>query len=139
VRSHFINECCFGDDCAAWLVDALRAQGWRDVSDAWQEDWGWQAGYEQQGRKYLISIGLIPEDEPEWLVHVQESRSLFARVTGRLGPSVRQDLVLAIDAALQREPDIRDVRWHLEDVFLRGRSTGAPDPLVPRSSAEAAV
>jgi hypothetical protein len=49
VHPHFINECCFGEDCIAWLIAELRARGWTDVTEPWQEDWGWQTSGERDG------------------------------------------------------------------------------------------
>ena len=72
VRPHFINDNCFGDDCAAWLVQGLREGGWTDVAEAWQEDWGWQTSTARAGHKYLISVGLMEDEPPAWLVHVSE-------------------------------------------------------------------
>lgn len=137
VRPHFINPNCFGDDCAAWLVSGLRDRGWTDMSEPWQEDWGWQTSTARDGHKYLISIGLMEEDDPEWLVHVQEHTGFLTRLRGKAGPSALRDLVVAIHNVLAAGPDIGPVRWHFEDVFMRGTIVGGGDPLAPRATGEA--
>jgi len=138
VRSHFINPNCFGDDCAAWLVGGLRDRGWTDMSEPWQEDWGWQTSTARNGHKYLISVGLMEEDDPEWLVHVQEHTGLLTRLRGKAGPSALRDLVRAVQDVLTAGPDIRQARWHFEDVFMRWTVAGEADPLAPRTAAESA-
>jgi hypothetical protein len=137
VQSHFINPCCFGEDCIAWLISELRARRWADITDAWQEDWGWQTSGRREGRRYLLSVGLIPEDEPEWLVHIQERPPLLDRLRGRGELIVLPRLAAALDEVLRAAPDIRDVSWHFEDAFMRGQSTGAPHPSEPRRAGEA--
>ena len=137
IGSHFINPGCFGEDCAAWLVGELRSAGAGHVDDPWQEDWGWQAGIGSGGAKFLLSVGLMDDEENlptaaatprEWLVMLEESRSLVARLTGRREPPALAPLVRAIHAALAAAPDISHVRWHERGEFERGRSAGVPDP-----------
>jgi len=139
VRPHFINEKCFGDDCAAWLVAGLRERGWTDLAEPWQEDWGWQTSTARAGHKHLISIGLMEDAEAEWLMHVKEHTVFLTRLRGATGPSALQDLVLAIDQVIAMAPDIDHVRWHFEDAFMSGRSAGERDPRAPRTAAESAL
>jgi hypothetical protein len=80
VKPHFINRCCFREDCLAWLIGELRTRGWSDLTEAWQEDWGWQTSGTRDGRRYLLSVGLVPEDQPEWLVHITERAPLLDRL-----------------------------------------------------------
>ena len=134
VGAHFINPGCFGEDCAAWLVDELRATRVGRVDEPWQEDWGWQAGVGTSDAKFLLSVGLMEEDAEtdgarrEWLVMLAESRSFVARLTGRRESPALATLVRAIHAALTAAPDVSDVRWHERGEFERGRSMGSPDP-----------
>ena len=138
VRPYFINPNCFGDDCAAWLVGGLQGRGWTEVSEPWQEDWGWQTSTAREGRKYLISIGSTEEDQPEWLVHVQEDSSFLARLRGKAGPGALRELLIAIHEMVMAGPDIEHIRWHFEDVFMSGRSAGEREPVSPRTAAEPA-
>jgi hypothetical protein len=137
VRPYFINPGCFGDDCAAWLVNGLRQRGWNDMSEPWQEDWGWQTSTARGGRKYLISIGSMEEDPPEWLVHVQEDTGFLARLGGNAGPGALGELLTAIHQVLVAGPEVEQVRWHFEDVFMGGSSAGDGEPTSPRTAAEA--
>lgn len=137
VHPHFINECCFGEDCIAWLIAELRARGWEDLTHAWQEDWGWQTSGKRDGRRYLLSVGMIPEDEPEWLAHVTEPVPLLDRLRGRGALTVLPRLAPALHDVLRSAPDVREVAWHFEDAFRRGTSTGAAEPTAPPGAGEA--
>jgi hypothetical protein len=138
VQPHFINPCCFGEDCIFWLVARLQEQGWNDLTEPWQEDWGWQTSGQRDGRRYLLSVGLIPEDEPEWLVHIQERAPLLDRLRGRGELLVLPRLAPALHHVLRAAPDINDVSWHYEDEFRSGDSVGAADPSIPRAAGETA-
>jgi hypothetical protein len=138
VRPYFINPNCFGDDCAAWLVSGLRERGWADMSEPWQEDWGWQTSTARDGHKYLISVGLMEEDDPEWLVYVQEHTGFLTWLRGKAGPSALRELVLAIHEVLTAGSEAGQVRWHFGDMFMRGKIVGGDDPLAPRTTGEAA-
>jgi len=128
VRPHFINDCCFGEDCIAWVIAELRARGWSDLTEAWQEDWGWHTSGARGGRRYLLSVGLIPEDEPEWLVHITERAPLLDRLRGRGALTVLPDLAPALHDVLRSASDVRDVSWYHEDELRRGTSAGAAEP-----------
>lgn len=136
VQPHFINPCCFGEDCIFWLIVQLRERGWSDLTEPWQEDWGWQTSGLRDGRRYLLSVGLIPEDEAEWLVHIQERPPLLDRLRRRGELLVLPRLAPALHQVLRTAPDISEVRWHFEDAFRRGRSDGAADPAAPRGAGE---
>ena len=128
VRPHFINDCCFGEDCIAWLIAELRTRGWSDLTEAWQEDWGWQTSGARGGRRYLLSVGLIPEDEPEWLVHITERAPLLDRLRGRGALTVLPELAPALHDVLRSATDVRSVTWHHEDELRRGASAATPEP-----------
>jgi hypothetical protein len=136
VRPHFINPCCFGEDCIAWLIAELRGRGWDDLTDPWQEDWGWQTSGQRDGRRYLLGVGLLEEDDPAWLVHIQERAPLMERLRGRGELRVLPRLAPSLHEVLRAAPDISDVSWHFEDVFRRGGSAGAADPASPRGAGE---
>ena len=132
VQPHFINPCCFGEDCIGWLVAELRARGWNDLTAPWQEDWGWQTSGQRGGRRYLLSVGLIPEDEPEWLVHVTERAPLWDRLRGRGALTVLPQLASAIHEVLRGASDVRAVTWYFEEELRRGGGSGSEAPNAPR-------
>jgi len=136
VHPHFINDCCFGEDCIAWLVAELRARGWSDLTEPWQEDWGWQTSGARDGRRYLLCVGLIPEEEPEWLVHVTERAPLLERLRGRGALTVLPALAPALHDVLRAAPDVHKVTWYYEEDLRRGASPGAVSPDAPRGAGE---
>jgi hypothetical protein len=84
-------------------------------------------------------VGLIPEDEPEWLVHITERAPLLDRLRGRGTLTVLPMLAPSLHEVLRSAPDVRDVAWHFEDVFRRGMNTGAATPTEPRTARETAT
>jgi hypothetical protein len=128
VKPHFINDICFGEDCAAWLIERLRRDGFPDLPDAWQEDWGWQTDGARPPRTFSLSIGLIPEDPPEWLVSIDETVGFLARLKGKGGDPVTMTLAPAIHRALSSDPAITNVEWHTDEDFKTGRRKGFPTP-----------
>jgi hypothetical protein len=89
-----------------------------------------------EARPYFISS--TEEDQPEWLVHVQEHVGFLARLRGKAGPGALRELLVAIHQVLVAGPDVERIRWHFEDVFMGGRSAGEGEPVSPRTAAEAA-
>jgi hypothetical protein len=83
VRDYFINDCCFGGDCAAWFAAELRAEGLAAVNAPWQEDWGWQFSITVDASRFLAGVGLIPETEPLWLVQVHAQQPVLQHWFGR--------------------------------------------------------
>jgi hypothetical protein len=73
-------------------------------------------------------VGLIPEDEPEWLVHITERAPLLDRLRGRGTLTILPKLAPSLHEVLRSATDVRDIAWHFEDAFRRGKSVGAPDP-----------
>lgn len=86
-RDYFINECCYGDDAAAWFVAQLRARG-LTVSEPDQEDWGWYFDAKLEGAAYFVGVGGNCDNESsdpnwgEWRLMVQKHRTLWEKLTG---------------------------------------------------------
>jgi hypothetical protein len=40
-RPYFINDCCYGDDLAKWMIGRLRERGLKTDDEPGQEDFGW--------------------------------------------------------------------------------------------------
>ena len=83
-----------------------------------------------------MSVGLMEDDDPEWLVHVDDSVGWFARLRGRGGESIARAIVGDIHDALAAAPEISSVRWHFADAFMKGIDIGAPRPDAPRAPGE---
>jgi hypothetical protein len=124
-RDYFINPCCFGDDCAQWLIDRLVSQGVEELDERpTQEDWGWCFSITIGQRDFLVGVGLYEDqDSPNtWLVFIKSQLGWLSR---RLFGHSDEDEILAvckaIDRALKSAPEISDVRWHTEEDWMKGR------------------
>ena len=86
-REYFINECCYGDDVARWLVERLRLRG-MSVTDPDQEDWGWYFDAQTKDAAYFVGVGGNIDDEAgsgnfgEWRFIVQKHRTLWEKLSG---------------------------------------------------------
>jgi hypothetical protein len=86
-REYFINDCCYGDDVARWLVGKLGLSGLTATNPA-QEDWGWYFEIRYEQSLYFVGVGGTPnEDMPgrnqgQWRLIVEKHRSVWERLTG---------------------------------------------------------
>ena len=126
VRDYFINPCCFGDDCAQWLIDRLVSQCSEKVDERpTQEDWGWCFCVTTGQRDFMIGVGLCEdEDSPNtWLVFIESQLGWLSRKL--LGQSDDAELLAVcglIDRALKSDPEISDVRWYTKEDWMRGEN-----------------
>jgi hypothetical protein len=108
-KPHFINARCFGEDLVTWLLERL--QGF-PLGEPIQEDYGWGFWVEND---YWVAAGVIDDsigaDNPEWLVIVDFKPGLKQRLFGKTDPSLHLRICEALDAVLQREPGITEIRW----------------------------
>lgn len=124
VRDYFINDCCFGDDCAAWLIDRLKANSDLQVdAEAIQEDWGWCFGAKVGQRSFLVGVGLYEDDDVpnRWLVFIDSQLGSVKRML--FGPTDQAEHLTvcgAIDRVLKREPRVSEIRWYTGPSFERG-------------------
>lgn len=115
-RDYFINDCCFGDDVARWLIARLRAQGIETTDEPSQEDFGWYFDFEAGGAGHCFIISFQPNDPQtgdRWLGWIERpTRGFFSALlrSGR-GREVLPEAVQAMDAALKSSPDIHGVTW----------------------------
>lgn len=115
VCDYFINDCCFGDDCAAWLIAKLKAQATLQVDEEpVQEDWGWCFGVTVGQRNFLIGVGLCEEDDAQnrWLVFIDSQLGLLKRKL--LGQNDQREFWLvcaAMSQVLKGESLIHEIHW----------------------------
>jgi hypothetical protein len=76
VKPHFINQCCFGEDFAAWLkhqLSPLTDSGFI-FSDPIQEDYGWGFWVSRGKDRFWVAISYVgdgPQEPPaQWVVSV---------------------------------------------------------------------
>lgn len=111
---HFINERCFGEDFAVWLIDRTRRLA-LTPSEPVQEDWGWSVVLPFKGGKYTLSIGIMDESigkvPSEWRVGVMFETPLNGlRYWFRPAPRAElAELARLIEDILRGEPRIGQV------------------------------
>lgn len=120
-RPYFINDCCYGDDLAAWLAERLRPRGFR-VGEPGQEDWGWYLNVSREHRAWFLAIGLTASDadfgrslgaayttEPastscgEWRLILKKRRTLWQKLTCANRISHFDELLVAICKVVREE------------------------------------
>lgn len=84
-KEHYINECCYGDDAAAWLRDRL-AELDIEAGEPGDEDWGWYVYVFHDGNRYFVGITGFAEVEShgnlgEWRLMIEKCRSLKELIT----------------------------------------------------------
>jgi len=68
-RPYFINPECYGDDLAKWMMERLRATGYKTADEPGQEDFGWYFDFEVPAGPHCCVIGYQPDDpEGQWIV-----------------------------------------------------------------------
>jgi hypothetical protein len=113
----FINPCCFGEDLARWLREALRKKTF-EVSEPYQEDWGWELPAKNGGEGYYLCVSGNADDEGansnagEWRIIIEKRRSIGQRLTGQGKIELSDRMLISVREILESEPDIRDV--HME-------------------------
>jgi hypothetical protein len=126
VKDYFVNPCCFGDDCAQWLIDMLVSQGVERVDERpTQEDWGWFFSVTMGQRDCMICVGLYEDkDSPNtWLVFIEsQSGWLSGKLFARSDDAELLAVCQAVDRALKSASEISDVRWHIERDWIKGEN-----------------
>ena len=135
VKDYFINPSCFGEDCAQWMIDRLASQGIEKVDGKpAQEDWGWLFSVSMEQRDFIVGVGLYEdEDSPNtWLVFIKSQwGSLNRKLFGQSDDAELLVVCEAVDRALKSASEISDVRWHIEEDWMKGENgnwRSAPKP-----------
>ncbi len=115
VKEHFINDCCFGEDFAAWLRDQIRdlsSDGYI-IGEPIQEDYGWGFWVEHDRRTFWVALSYAEEgavQEPaHWVASVtwDPGFNLIQRFFRAPLPRQFEKLRDRICAAIRSAPDIR--------------------------------
>ena len=112
VEGQFINDRCFGEDLAHWLVEAA---GGREFvfGEPFQDEWGWTIVAQSAGEKFTVGFGImdesIGEDQADWLITVEKVRKW--KLFGSKDSPLRTNLCDLIQNVLRDKPHIREIRW----------------------------
>ena len=122
-KDYFINDCCYGDDLARWLMEQLRACEIHTDSEPGQEDFGWYFTFHVAESDYDFIISYRPAEEGQtgdWMCSIE-------RETGFVGwichwsrkRGIQPDAPKAIHSILSSSPKISNVRWFTDEDFER--------------------
>ena len=131
-RPYFINECCFGDDTAKWLLGELQRSGLGAGDEPGQEDFGWYLNFEVAGVGHCFVLLYRSDDVREgatWIGVLERNRGFFGSIFGRRKHGIQPSAAQAIHSILATSTLIRDVRWHFPEDFDKGyEKKGTPTP-----------
>lgn len=110
----FINERCFGEDFANWLLSVMTTRGY-SVSIPIQEDFGWILLVTRDPHIFTLSIGIMDEATgmvpAEWRIDISFEKPLngFHSWFRRPPRLELQHLASAIEQCLRTEVRFRNV------------------------------
>lgn len=114
IKEHFVNPCCFGEDIAEWLRQALIKKG-VTAGTPGQEDWGWYLLVEQRRRRYFVGItgfhkeGALGTNDGEWRITVETRRTFWQWLRGRNKLAPNDPMLLLIESLLHERSDPRNI------------------------------
>ena len=114
VKPHFINDCCFGEDLARWLMEELRARGVATDIDPGQEDFGWFFTFTIGGTAHDCILGYRPgegEADGDWMGTIERRAGLLASLFGARRRGIDARAPEALHAVLSASPRITAIRW----------------------------
>jgi len=114
-KDYFINDCCFGDDVARWLIHQLRSRGVRTADEPGQEDFGWYFTFYVGTTEHCFVVSFQPNDPStgdQWLGWVERHKGLLGSILGGRKRGILPEAVQMIDVALKESPDIQRVTWY---------------------------
>lgn len=126
-KEHFINEVCFGDDLARWLIEQLRARGVQTEPEPSQEDFGWYLTFRVGDADHDFVLAYRPgeNDQPDWMGTVERSASLVGSILGGRKRGIKAEALALLHAILASSPQIRDVRWFADKDYEKEENAQA--------------
>jgi len=128
-KPYFINEACFGDDLARWLIGRFRERGVETDQEPGQEDFGWYFGFRLGEESYRAVIGNVAQER--WFIVVERACGLLAAILGQQHRKISLESVLLVHEILGNAPaiDISEVAWFDWTEFRKGTlAAGSPSP-----------
>ena len=123
-RDYFINDCCYGDDVARWLMEQFRSRGFQTDAEPGQEDFGWYFGFRVGDTDYQFVIGHRPADGSDpavWIGWVERKAGLIGSMFGARKRGIEPEAVTTIHSVLLSMPQVSDIKWHLKQDFDSGK------------------
>ena len=131
-RPYFVNDGCFGDDVAQWLITELQSHGVETDAEPAQEDFGWYFSFRPATTEHQFIIGYRPgaDEEPgTWIGWVERKASLIGSLLGARGRGIEPTALRAIHDVLASDRRVSSVRWHRKTDFdATNENAGASEP-----------
>jgi hypothetical protein len=129
-KDYFINECCFGDDLARWLIAQLAARGLHTEAEPGQEDFGWYLTFRAGETDYDLVIGYRPAEEGQpgdWMCTLERRAGFMGSIFGARHRGIKPDALEALHAVLSTAPGISNLRWFTDEDYGTEQN-GQPAP-----------
>jgi len=128
-KPYFVNDGCFGDDVARWMISRLRSLDIETDDEPGQEDFGWYFGFRTADGSYSFVIGYRPDDPVgDWIGTVERHCGFVASLFGGRSKGITAAAAGAIHRALSGAPEITSLSWHYDRRFDEGNEKGADSP-----------
>ena len=119
-KEYFINECCFGDDVAKWLIGELRKRGIQAQEEPEQEDFGWYINFPVNEIRHCLLIGYRAGEDGrlgDWMLTLERSCAILGFFFGAAKRGIEPAGLEAIHALLSSSQQISDIRWFTDEDF----------------------
>jgi hypothetical protein len=129
-KDYFINDCCFGDDVAKWLITELRKRGVAAEEQPGQEDFGWYINFRAGELRYCLLISYRPGEDGElgdWMLTLERICGALGFLFGAANRGIELPGAQAIHAVLTSSPQISDIRWFIDSDF-KTEENAKPEP-----------
>jgi hypothetical protein len=132
-RPYFVNDGCFGDDVARWLITELQSHGVATDSEPDQEDFGWYFSFRHGDTEHQFIIGYRPgsgEEPGTWIGWVERRAGLIGSLLGARRRGIEPTALRAIHDVLASDRRVSSVRWHRKadfDATNENASASEPD------------
>ena len=114
-KDYFINDGCFGDDLAEWMMGELRNRGYETGENPGQEDFGWYFTFEVEGVEHCVVLSFQPNNPARgdrWLGWVERNAGFFGSILGGRSRGVLSESTTLVDSILRSSPEIYDLTWN---------------------------
>ncbi len=127
-RPYFINDGCYGDDVARWIIGELNARGVPTDPEPAQEDFGWYLTYRPGKVQHQFVLGYRPGGKQHpavWLGFVERNVGLLGSLFGGRTRGIEPKALQVIHDVLSEAQVVSRVRWHRKADFDAGNEAAA--------------
>jgi hypothetical protein len=113
-KPYFINDCCYGDDVALWMIGELAKQGVITSVEPGQEDFGWYLTFEIATRRFTFCVSFRADDinaGATWIGFIERSCSPLEALFRMHKRGITVAAQILIDQVLRSSPQIHEIRW----------------------------